>query len=236
MMLSGIHSTRLLRCAMLAACALVGGWSTESIADTKPAKEVPVTKEAPATKQVPPTGPVVKEGQPSSDVGSQYIIGPGDMIQIFVWRSPELTVSVPVRPDGKVSSPLVEDMVAVGKTPTQLARDIETRLAEYIRSPQVSIIVNTPLSAFSQVKVLGQVKAPQALAYREGMTILDAVLAVGGLTDFASGNKTKILRKDANGKETTIKVRVEDILRKGKLSENQMLKPGDVIVVPESIL
>jgi polysaccharide biosynthesis/export protein len=181
------------------------------------------------------SAPVVPEGAPSSESASSYIIGPGDLIQIFVWRSPELTVTVPVRPDGKVSSPLVEDMVAVGKTPTQLARDIETRLADYIRSPQVSIIVNNAVSTFSQIKVIGQVKAPQAMAYREGMTVLDVILAVGGLTDFAAGNRAKIIRKASDGKETSIKVRIEDVVVKGKLEENKRLQPGDVIIVPQSL-
>ena len=170
----------------------------------------------------------------SSKTSANYIIGPGDVIQVFVWRNPELTVTVPVRPDGKVSTPLVEDMIAVGKTPTALARDIEARLGEYVRSPQVSVIVNTAVSTFSQIKLIGQVKSPQSIPYREGMTVLDAILAVGGLTDFAAGNKAKISRKGASGEETLINVRIEDLLSKGKLSENQLVKPGDVIVVPES--
>jgi polysaccharide export outer membrane protein len=192
------------------------------------------TAPPPVTETRPASGPVVPPGAQSSDAGSQYVIGPGDSIQIFVWRNPELTVTVPVRPDGKVSSPLVEDMVAGGKTPTQLARDIEVRLAEYIRTPQVSIIVNSAVSTFSQIKVIGQVRTPTALPYREGMTVLDVVLSVGGLTEFASGNKTKILRKSADGKDQEIRVRVDDILEKGKLSENVKLLPGDVIIVPES--
>jgi polysaccharide export outer membrane protein len=182
-----------------------------------------------------PVVPVIPDGAPSSESGSQYIIGPGDMIQIFVWRSPELTVTVPVRPDGKVSSPLVEDMVAVGKTPSQLARDVEKRLSEYIRTPQVSIIVTAAVSTFSQVRVIGQVRTPQALAFREGMTVLDVVLAVGGLTDFAAGNRARIVRKGPDGAEQSIKVRIEDVVVKGKMSENKRLQPGDVIIVPESI-
>lgn len=166
---------------------------------------------------------------------TDYLIGPGDVIQVFVWRNPELTVTVPVRPDGKVSTPLVEDMVAVGKTPTLLARDIESRLAEYIKTPQVSIIVNTAVSTFSQIKVIGQVKSPQSLPFREGMTVLDVVLAVGGLTEFAAGNRANISRKDSDGKETSINVRLEDLVLKGKLSENKSVKPGDVVVVPESL-
>src|SRR5579871_3447985 len=111
------------------------------------------------------------------DNTAEYLIGPGDALQVFVWRNPELTVTVPVRPDGKISTPLVEDMVAVGKTPSQLARDIEKILSEYVRSPRVNIIVTQPASAFSQVKVIGQVLHPAAVPFREGMTVLDAALA-----------------------------------------------------------
>ena len=134
--------------------------------------------------------------QPTA-VPSDYIIGPGDSLNVFVWRNPELTVTVPVRPDGKVSTPLVEDMVAVGKTPAELARDIEAVLAEYVKQPQVNIIVQTAASAFRQVKVVGQVVKPAALAYREGMTVLDAVLEVGGLGPFAAGNRSSAGSNDS---------------------------------------
>lgn len=171
---------------------------------------------------------------PAAGVSPNYIIGPGDTLQVFVWRNPELTSTVPVRPDGKVSTPLVEDMVAVGKTPSQLARDIEKVLAEYVRSPQVNIIVTQPVSAFSQVKVIGQVANPQALAFREGMTVMDAILAVGGLAPFAAGNRSKVIRTE-NGKPREIKVKLENVVNKGDLTTNIALKPGDVLVVPESV-
>jgi polysaccharide biosynthesis/export protein len=184
-------------------------------------------------------GPIAQElPSPESDQSSgdrEYIIGPGDTLQVFVWRNPELTTSLPVRPDGKISTPLVEDMVAVGKTPSQLARDIEGVLAEYIRQPKVNIIVSTAVSAYSQVKIIGEVTSPQAIPYREGMTVLDAVLAVGGLGTYAAGNRTKILRTDA-GTTKEIKVRITDLINKGDLSQNLALQPGDVIVVPESRL
>ena len=167
-------------------------------------------------------------------VPADYVIGPGDGIQVFVWRNPELTVSVPVRPDGKISTPLVEDLVAVGKTPSQLARDIEERLSEYIRSPQVNVIVTNPVSRFSEVKVIGQVGNPGAVPYREGMTALDVILEAGGLTQFAAGNRAKIVRKDEDGKTREIKVKLESLVRKGKLEENVEVQPGDLIVVPES--
>jgi polysaccharide export outer membrane protein len=180
-----------------------------------------------------PQPPTESAPAPSSTPDSGYIIGPGDTLQIFVWRNQELSTSVPVRPDGRISTPLVEDMVAVGKTPSQLARDIEKVLAEYVRSPQVNVIVSQPLSTFSQVKVIGQVLRPQAIAYREGMKVLDAVLAVGGLGQFAAGNRAKIVRQE-NGKAKEIRVKLADLLNGGDLRQNLDLRPGDVLVVPES--
>jgi polysaccharide export outer membrane protein len=163
----------------------------------------------------------------------EYIIGPGDTIQVFVWRNEELTATVPVRPDGKISTPLVEDMVAVGKSPSKLARDIEAVLAEYIRQPQVNIIVSEAVSTFSQVRVIGQVVTPQGIPYREGMTVMDAILAVGGLGPFAAGNRAKLVRNEG-GKPTEVRIKIEDLVNKGDLSQNLALRPGDVIVVPES--
>jgi polysaccharide export outer membrane protein len=162
-----------------------------------------------------------------------YIIGPGDQLQVFVWQNPDLSVNVEVRPDGKISTPLNQDMVAVGKTPGELAKDIEKKLSEYVRSPHVNVIVSKPASVFSQVKVIGQVKSPQAIAYRDGMRVLDAILAVGGLTDYAAGNRARIVRM-VNGKETDIPVRLGALVNGGDLSQNLPLKPGDVLVVPES--
>lgn len=166
--------------------------------------------------------------------GNDYLIGPGDTLQVFVWRNPELSVTVPVRPDGKISTPLVDDMVAIGKTASQLARDMEGVLAKYVRSPEVNIIVTTAASAYSQVKVVGQVVHPQSLAYREGMTVLDAVLAVGGLSQFASGNRARIVRRE-NGQETVIHVKLGDLVNSGDVRQNLPLKPGDVLFVPQSL-
>ena len=174
-------------------------------------------------------------GAGASTVAADYVIGPGDVLQIFVWRNPELSVTVPVRPDGRVSTPLVEDMVAVGKTPSALARDVEKVLSEYIRSPQVNVIVSTPASTLSQVKAIGQVKSPQGVPYREGMRVLDLVLAAGGMTDFAAGNRAKIVRVNGSG-QTEIKVRLADLVNKGDMSQNIALKVGDVLVVPASLL
>lgn len=175
--------------------------------------------------------PAVPAGE--AHVAADYIIGPGDTLQVFVWRNPELTSTVPVRPDGKISTPLVEDMTAVGKTPTALARDIEVVLAEYVKAPQVNVIVTQPLSTFSQVRVIGQVTKPQSIPYREGMTILDAVLACGGVAQFAAGNRAKLIRNE-NGKSREIKVRLSALVNDGDLKQNLALLPGDVLVVPES--
>jgi len=182
-----------------------------------------------AAAESPPSNPV----QPSQAVSADYLIGPGDSLQVFVWRNPDLTVTVPVRPDGKISTPLVEDMVAVGKTPTKLARDIEKALSVYVKSPQVNVIVTVPASVFSQVKVIGQVLHPQALPYREGMRVLDAVLAVGGLGQFAAGNRARLVRV-VNGKSQELHIKLESLVNSGDLTQNVLLKPGDVLVVPET--
>ena len=170
---------------------------------------------------------------PAPAVSPDYVIGPGDTIQVFVWRNPELSVTVPVRPDGKISTPLVENMVAIGKSPSQLARDIETVLSEFVRTPQVNVIVGNAVSTFSQVKVVGQVRSPQALPFREGLRVLDVVLATGGLTEFAAPNRAKIMRT-VNGRQTQIKVKLGSLMNKGDLAQNFELKPGDVFIIPQS--
>jgi polysaccharide biosynthesis/export protein len=172
---------------------------------------------------------------PPNVVAADYIIGPGDTLQIYVWRNPELTVSMPVRPDGRISAPLVEDMVAVGKTPSTLARDIEKVLAEFVRSPQVNVIVTQPAGLLTQVKAVGQVENPQAVSYRAGMRVLDLVLAAGGLTDYAAGNRAKLVRQE-NGKTIDLKVKLDRLINKGDMQQNLLLQPGDVLVVPETRL
>jgi polysaccharide biosynthesis/export protein len=193
-----------------------------------------------AFAQPPATAPAVAAGAPMAVAPApqtvnpdQYVIGPGDTLQIFVWRNPELTATVPVRPDGKISTPLVEDMVAVGKNPSALARDIEKVLSEYVRAPTVNVIVTQPVGAFGQVQVIGQVTRPGSLPYRAGMKLLDAVLAVGGVTQFAAGNRTKVERSAQSSKQE-IKVKLDNLLNRGDMSQNLPLQPGDVIVVPES--
>jgi polysaccharide biosynthesis/export protein len=165
---------------------------------------------------------------------SEYVIGPGDTLQVFVWRNPELSVSVPVRPDGKVSTPLVDDMVAVGKTSTQLARDIENVLTEFIRTPQVTVLISNAMSTYSQVQVIGQVKTPQALPYRDGMRLLDVILAVGGLNEFAAANRTKLIRR-VGDKEVETRVKLGNLMNSGDMSQNVELLPGDVVIVPQSM-
>lgn len=165
---------------------------------------------------------------------SEYRIGPGDELNVYVWNHPELTVVVPVRPDGNISTPLVEDMKAAGKTPTELARDIEKVLSEYVRSPTVNVIVRAFVGTFSdQIRVIGQATNPQALPYRQGMTLLDVVIAVGGLREFAAGNRAKVLRR-VDGKQTEIPVKLDDLINDGDIRQNIPMMPGDVLIIPES--
>jgi len=188
---------------------------------------------AQAAEPVADANPAVLPVPAGVAVSPDYVIGPGDSLQVFVWRNPELTAVVPVRPDGKISTPLVEDMVAVGKSPSGLARDIEKVLAEYVKSPQVNVIVTVPASVFGQIKVMGQVLRPQALPYRSGMTVLDAVLAVGGLAPYAAGNRARIVRTE-NGQQREIKIRLEALTNNGDMKQNLALQPGDILMVPES--
>ena len=170
---------------------------------------------------------------PPSAAAADYIIGPGDTLEVFVWRNPELSTRVPVRPDGKISTPLVEDMTAVGKSTSELARDIETVLGKYVRTPQVNVIVAIALSAMSKVTVVGAATNPGSIPYRDGLRVMDAVLAVGGMSEFAAGNRAKIVRTDGP-KNIEIRIRLKNLLEKGDLKENELLKPGDVLVIPES--
>lgn len=165
---------------------------------------------------------------------SEYVIGPLDTLDIFVWRNPELSEKIPVRPDGRISVPLIEDLPAAGKTPTQLARDIEVRLKRYIQDPIATVIVtsfNGPYA--SQVRVIGEATHPQAIPYRDNMTLLDVMIAVGGLTQFASGNRATIVRT-VNGTETPFRVRIADLVKDGDVSANVQLRPGDVLIIPQS--
>ncbi len=172
--------------------------------------------------------------EPGSGIDAPYLVGPGDTVNIVVWRNPELSMIVPVRPDGKITTPLVEDLQASGKTATELARDIEKTLAKYIQSPVVTVIATSFIGPYSQqVRVIGQAARPQALAYRENMTLLDVMIAVGGITDFADGNNASILRT-GGGKTQQFGVRLVDLVRGGDLSANVAMRPGDVLIIPQS--
>lgn len=162
-----------------------------------------------------------------------YIIGPGDMVNIVVWRNPELSLVVPVRPDGKISAPLVEDLPAMGKDATTLSRDIEKALGKFILDPVVTVIVTAFVGPYSeQIRVLGEAAKPQMLPYRQKMTLLDVMIAVGGLTDFSDGNATTLLRSAEGNKQYS--VRVGDLVKRGDVSANVEMKPGDVLIIPRS--
>jgi polysaccharide export outer membrane protein len=170
----------------------------------------------------------------NATVSEEYRIGPGDALQIFVWDHQDLSVGVQVRPDGKISTPLVEDLQAAGRTPTELARDIEVVLLDFIRSPVVTVIMQGFVGeGQQQIRVVGQAAAPRALQYRQGMTVLDVMIEVGGLSEFAAGNRAKIIRK-SNGEQIEIRVRLDDLLNDGQIEENIAMIPGDVLIIPES--
>jgi len=163
-----------------------------------------------------------------------YLIGPGDNINIIVWRNPEISMSVPVKPDGTITTPLVEDLPASGKTSTQLARDIEETLSKYIQEPVVTVIVTGFVGPYSeQIRVIGEAAQPQALPYRENMSLMDVLIAVGGITDFAAGNRASIIRI-VDGEQKQFRVRLNDLIEDGDISANVPMKQGDILVIPES--
>lgn len=186
-----------------------------------------------------PPAPVLASPPVSVDArisGWTYLIGPGDSVNVFVWRNPEVSGSFPIRPDGKMTMNLIEDMQAAGKTPTQLARDIEKALSKYIQEPIVTVIMAGGIGPYNQqVRVLGEANTPQAMSYREGMSLVDVMIAVGGLSDFANGNKayiSRIVKED--GTREQFGVRLEDLIRGGDSTANVEIRPGDVLVIPES--
>lgn len=161
-----------------------------------------------------------------------YVIGPGDGLQVTVWRNPELSMGVTVRPDGKVSAPLVEELLAQGKTPQELAREVEKVLGKFVRDPIVTVMVSGFVGPYSeQIRVVGEAAKPQFLSYKNKMTILDVMIAVGGLTDFASGNKATILRTAEGNKQYAVRLR--DLIRRGDVSANVEMKPGDILIIPQ---
>jgi polysaccharide export outer membrane protein len=169
-----------------------------------------------------------------SDVDYNYHIGPADVVNVIVWRNPELSMSVPVRPDGKITTPLIEDLPAIGRTPTELARDMEKALSKYIRDPVVTVIATSFVGpASEQIRVIGEAAKPQALPFRKDMTILDVMIAVGGLTDFADGNGARIFRVADGGKLYTVRLR--DLLKRGDITANAEMRPGDILIIPQSL-
>ena len=177
------------------------------------------------------TNPAMTQAEP--DV-SKYLIGAGDQLQISVWKNPELSTAVPVRPDGRISTPLVSEMVAAGRTPEELGHDIEERLKKYVSDPLVTVIVARFVGPYSQqVRIVGEASQPKALSHQAHMTVLDAMIASGGLTPFASGNRTKLIRK-INGKDVSTTLWLSDLLKDGDLSANVELQPGDTIIIPQS--
>ena len=179
-----------------------------------------------------PTTTVSTASTPSVE---RYIIGPGDALEIYVRDNPTLTTTVPVRPDGRISIPLVQSIMAAGKTPDQLADDLQQELSRYIRSPLVTVIVKSFVGAYSQqVRVVGQAVTPKSVPYRSGMTVLDLMIDVGGLTKFAAGNSAKIVRHLPDGKEETIPVRLGSLMN-GEVKYNVAMRPGDILIIPQSL-
>lgn len=182
--------------------------------------------------QLPPATFVATQEGPGED----YVIGPLDELTVFVWRNPELGAQVQVRPDGRITTPLITDMPAVGKTPSMLAQDVKLQLSQYIQDPIVSVIVNKFAGTFSQqVRVVGATEKPASIPFRANMTLLDAMIAVGGLSEYAAGNRARLIRFDRDtGKQKEFALRIADLLKKGTSKANVQLMPGDVIIIPES--
>ena len=174
------------------------------------------------------------QGGSSADASPLYVIGPGDRLNVFVWGDNELSTEVVVRPDGLITTPLVEDLQASGKTPTELARTLEERLSKFVKNPKVTVSVTNFVGRYTeQVRVVGQAAQPQSIPYRDGMTLLDVIISVGGLTEFAAGNKATIVRK-VDGTTKQFRVRLDDLIRDGDISANTRMMPGDVLIIPET--
>ncbi|WP_375396165.1 XrtA/PEP-CTERM system exopolysaccharide export protein [uncultured Sphingomonas sp.] len=183
--------------------------------------------------ELPPASFVATREQP----GEEYVIGPLDQLNVFVWRNPELSAKVQVRPDGRITTPLINDMPAVGKTPAMLADDMKVALSTYIKDPIVSVIVENFQGTYSQqVRIVGATEKPASIPYRANMTLLDAMIAVGGLNQYAAGNRARLVRYDrATGKQHEYGIKIGKLLKDGNSSANVRLEPGDVIIIPESM-
>ncbi|WP_375134371.1 XrtA/PEP-CTERM system exopolysaccharide export protein [Roseateles aquatilis] len=179
------------------------------------------------TGNLPPAPSAASQGDYS------YVVGAGDNLNIIVWRNPELSLTVPVRPDGKIAAPLIDELPVQGKNSVEIARDIEKQLGKYVRDPVVTVIVTSFVGPYSeQIRVVGEAAKPQFLPYKQKMTLLDVMIAVGGLTDFASGNSATILRTAEGNKQYS--VRLKDLIRRGDVSANVEMRPGDILIIPQS--
>ena len=201
----------------------------------------------PACQGEPPAGSTATAAAPDANadptaapavapkVTASYVVGAGDNLSISVYRAPELSMpGIPVRPDGRISMPLIPDIVAAGKTPSQLGKDLEERLKEFVQDPIVTVMVTGFIGPFDrQVKVIGEATEPSAIPYRDGMTVLDVMIATKGLTKFASGNSAVIVRRDGN-KQVTIKLRLSDLIKDGDICQNVEMRAGDTIIIPQS--
>ncbi len=187
------------------------------------------------TLDLPPLPTATIHPSLTQDINNyRYLIGPGDSLVISVWGNPEASGSYTVRPDGMVSTALVDDLIASGKTPTELSRDLERELSVYVRDPIVSIAIDTFVGPFSeQVRVMGEAVQPRAINYKENMTLFDVMIEVGGLTDFADGNKARLIRV-VNNQQKQFGLKMDDLMRDGDIQANVDILPGDIIIIPEA--
>ena len=219
------HAASLLLAAPLLAVLALGGCS---LTGSQPSGTGPATTSVPA-----PSAPATPR------VAEDYIIGPGDQISVFVYDSPQLSTEVPVRPDGRISTPLIQDIVAAGKTPAKLGEEMAERLKEFVKDPHVTIIVRSFVGPLDrQVRVIGEAADPQAIPYRDGMTVLDVMIVTKGLTKYAAGNRAVLVRhvrgKDGHDTQETIHVRLSDLMKDGDISQNMAVLPGDTLIIPQS--
>ncbi len=211
--------------------ALITAFVVAGCAANQPAETQTAVVNASAQPATPDAAPTASS---RDNTGYQYIIGPGDTLDVFVWGYKDLSVTVPVRPDGKITTRLIEDMQASGRTPTDLARDIESKYVTYVKNPTVTVTVNKFVGSPSQqIKVVGGGAEPKTVPFRNSMTVLDVMIEVGGLSKYSSGNKAVLVR-NTNGKQQTYKIRLHSLLKKGDIRANRPVQPGDIIIIPES--